>query len=190
MKKTGIIFAGLYMYLAFVVTMLPVLMMMAGVSLPPAFDQWLDSNYPGAAVCVFITVTLAFFIAGAVSAVLSPRRSRISAAESIALMKTQMVMRFVQIPGYALTFALGVLFLLTVFTAGFSLFFLILDLASIIITGLFSIPVYSALYRNGLITLKKAAGYSLLSFVFCADVIVSVLCYRQVNALRMKDRKS
>lgn len=74
---------------------------------------------------------------------------------------------------------------MTIFTAGFSLFLLILDSASILITGLFSIPVYAVLYKNGQISRGRAIGYSVLSFVFCADVIVSVLCYRQV-----KDRKN
>lgn len=79
--------------------------------------------------------------------------------------------------------AASLLFLLAIFTFGFSLFFLLLDSLSILITGLFSVPVYVSLYKNGLIGKKQVLCCGLLSFVFCADVVVSVLCYRQVSGV-------
>lgn len=51
--------------------------------------------------------------------------------------------------------AASLLFLLAIFTFGFSLFFLLLDSLSILITGLFSVPVYVSLYKNGLIGKKQ-----------------------------------
>ncbi len=184
MKKRWIIIAGLYLYLEFMATMLPVLMMMAGIKFPLVVDQWVESNWLGTAVWLFIISTLILLVIGIVSAVFYVRRPTVSARESVSLLKTQMIMRLIQIPGYVICFVLAVLFLMTIFTAGFSLFLLILDSASILVTGLFSIPVYTALYKNGQISRGRAIGYSVLSFVFCADVIVSVLCYRQVRDLK------
>jgi len=181
MKKRWIVIAGLYLYLEFTLTMFPVLLMMAGIKLPPAMDQWAESNWLGTAVWLFIISTLILLVIGIVSAVFFVRRPAVSAREGVSLLKTQMIMRLIQIPGYVICFALAVLFLMTIFTVGFSLFLLILDSASILITGLFSIPVYAALYKNGQISKRRAIGYSVLSFVFCADVVVSVFCYRQVN---------
>ena len=68
-----------------------------------------------------------------------------------------------------------------IFTMGFSIYFVILGSASILITGLFSIPVYTSLYKNELINKDRMICYCILSFVFCADVVVAVRCYRQVK---------
>lgn len=184
MKKRWIIIGGLYLYLEFMATMLPVLMMMAGVSLPPVMDQWISTNWLGTSIGLFIVPTLMLLVIGAVFAAVSVKRSSVSARESVSLLKTQMIVRLIQIPGYVICFALALLFLMTIFTAGFSLFLLILDSASIMITGLFSIPVYAALYKNGQISRRRAIVYSALAFVFCADVVVSVFCYKKVKDLK------
>jgi hypothetical protein len=184
MKKRWIIIGGLYLYLEFMATILPVLMMMAGVSLPPVMDQWISTNWLGTSIGLFIVPTLMLLVIGAVFAAVSVKRSSVSARESVSLLKTQMIVRLIQIPGYVICFALALLFLMTIFTAGFSLFLLLLGSASILITGLFSIPVYTALYKNGQISRGRAIVYSALAFVFCADVVVSVFCYRQVKDLK------
>lgn len=181
MKKYWVVIAGLYLYPEFLVVMLPMLMSWAGVALPPALDAWMTTNYLLTAVLLFIVPTLILLGAGLVVVALSLKRPPISVSESIALMRTQMIMRLVQIPGYILIFAVSILFLMFIFTFGFSIFFLLMDTASIMITGLFSLPVYSSLYRNGLIWRKQAICYSFLSFIFCADVVASVMCYKQIQ---------
>ncbi len=181
MKKCWIIIAAVYLYPEFLIVMLPMLLSWTGIVLPSAVDEWMTANYLLTAIWLFLVPTLILLAAGLLIAALSWKRPPISASESVALMRTQMIMRLVQIPGYVLILVAAVLFLLFVFTVGFSIFFLILDAASIMITGLFSIPVYASLYRNGLIGRKQSACYSILSFIFCADVIVSIMCYRQVK---------
>ncbi len=183
MKKCWVVIAGLYLYPEFLAAMLPMLLSWTGAALPSAIDEWMTSDYLLAAVLFFIVPTLLLLGAGLIIAVSSLKRPPMSASESAALMKTQMIMRLVQIPGYVLILVVSILFLLFLFTAGFSAYFLILDTASILITGLFSLPVYSSLYRNGLIGRKQAVCYGILSFIFCADVVVSVLCWRQIQAI-------
>ena len=187
MKKRWIIIAGLYLYPEFLVVMLPMLLSWTGAALPYAVDEWLTANYLLTALLLFLVPTLILLVSGFLIAASSLKNSPMSRSESVALMKTQMIMRFVQIPGYILILVISLLFLLFVFTIGFSIYFLILDTASIMITGLLSIPVYSSLHRNGLIGQKQAVCYSILSFVFCADVVVSIICYRQVKAERIID---
>lgn len=181
MKKYWIVIAGLYLYPEFLVVMLPMLLSWTGVALPPAVDEWLTANYLFTAVLLFLVPTLLLLGAGLLIAVFSLKRAPASASESIALMRTQMIMRLVQIPGYILILVVSLLFLLSLFTAGFSAYFLIMDTASVMITGLFSLPVYLSLYRNGLIGQKQAVCYSILSFLFCADVAASILCCRQIR---------
>lgn len=187
MKKRWIIIAGAYLYPEFLVVMLPMLLSWTGVALPPAVDEWLDSGYLLSAILLFLVPTLILLALGFRNAALSLKRPPMPVSESVALMRTQMTMRLVQIPGYILILVVSILFLLFIFTVGFSIYFLILDTASIMITGLFSIPVYSSLYRNGLIGQKQAVCYSVLSFIFCADVVVSIICYRQVKTERIMD---
>ena len=181
MKKFWIVIAGLYLYPEFLVVMLPMLLSWTDIVLPSAMDEWLTANYLFTAILLFIVPTLILFGAGFLSVISSLNRSPMSIPESVALMKTQLIMRLVQIPGYILILIVSILFLISIFTAGFSVFFLIMDTASIMITGLFSIPVYVSLYRNGLIGQKQMICYMILSFFFCADVVVSILCYRQIS---------
>ena len=165
-KKYWIIIAGLYLYPEFLVVMLPMLLSWTGVVLPSAMDEWLTSNYLFTTILFFIVPTLILLGSGFLITSLSLKRSPMSIPESIALMRTQLIMRLVQIPGYILIFIVSILFLMFLLTAGFSVFFLIMDTASIMITGLFSIPVYSSLYRNGLIGQKQVICYIILSFFF------------------------
>ncbi len=181
MRKCWVVIAGLYLYPEFLIVMLPMLLSWTGVVLPAAMDEWLTANYLLAAIFLFVVPTLILLGAGLLISALSLKRPQISASESIALMRTQMIMRLVQIPGYIMVFAVSLLFLMFIFTAGFSVYFLIMDTASIMITGLFSIPVYTSLYRNGLIGQKRAICCMILSFFFCADVIASIMCYRQIQ---------
>lgn len=181
MKKRWIIIAGVYLYPEFLVGMLPMLLSWTGVTLPYAVDEWLTANYLLTAILLFLVPTLILLVSGFLAAVSSLKQPPMPLLESVALMRTQMIIRLAQIPGYILILVASILFLLFVFTFGFSIFFLMLDTASIMITGLFSIPVYSSLHRNGLIGRKQAVCYSILSFVFCADVVVSIICYKQVK---------
>lgn len=187
MKKRWIIIAGVYLYPEFLVVMLPMLLSWTGVALPPAVDKWMDSDYLLSAILLFLVPTLILLVSGFLAAVSSLKQPPMPLLESVALMRTQMIIRLAQIPGYILILVASILFLLFVFTFGFSIFFLMLDTASIMITGLFSISVYSSLYKNGLIERKQAICYSLLSFVFCADVVVSIMCYRQMKTERIMD---
>ncbi len=181
MRKCWIVIAGLYLYPEFLIVMLPMLLSWTGVALPAAMDEWLTANYLSAAIILFVVPTLILLGAGLLITALSLKRPKISASESIALMRTHMIMRLVQIPGYIMVFAVSLLFLMSIFTVGFSVYFFIMDTASIMITGLLSIPVYTSLYRNGLIGQKQAVCCMILSFFFCADVVASIMCYRQIQ---------
>lgn len=182
MKKVRIIIAGLYLYFEFLVVMLPMLLSWTGVDLPSNVDNWMSSSYLYTAVLLFCIPTLILLVSGVLCAISSLKKPPVPPSESIALMKTQMVMRLMQIPGYVVVFAIACIFFMFIFTFGFSIFFIIMDSASIMITGLFSIPVYVSLYKNGLIERKQMFCYCLLSFVFCADLGVSIACYNHVKA--------
>ena len=96
---------------------------------------------------------------------------------TISLAKTAMIMKLAQIPAYVLIFVLGAVFVITIFTIPFSIILFLIDCLSVFITGLFVISSVIATIRNNTFTLKEVIWVILLQFVFCADVISSVIFY-------------
>ena len=98
-------------------------------------------------------------------------------ARQIALIN--MIIKLAQIPAYVAVFLLGIVCLLGIFTIGFVLFFILYDCLSIFLSGMIG---FSAVRRcrkesgEGSL-LWTAAG--ILQFVFCADVVCSVIVYKK-----------
>ena len=102
-----------------------------------------------------------------------------SESEAIDLAKLQMIMRLVQIPAYAVIFFVGVIGTMLIFMILLSMALYILDVISIAVTGLSSVPVYYILEDAGLISKKRRIIYTICGFLFGMDVIVACLCYIQ-----------
>ena len=96
---------------------------------------------------------------------------------TISLAKTAMIMKLAQIPAYVLIFALGAVFVITIFTIPFTIILFLIDWLSVFITGLFVISSVITTISNNTFTLKQVIWVILLQFVFFADVISSVIFY-------------
>ena len=99
-------------------------------------------------------------------------------------------MKLVQVPAYVLIFALGAVFVMTIFTIPFSIGLFVIDCLSVFMTGLFVISSVIATIRNNTFTLKEVIWVILLQFVFCADVISSVVFYiklKRANQQQMRN---
>ena len=59
--------------------------------------------------------------------------------DAISLAKTAMIMKLAQVPAYVLVFALGALFVITIFTVPISIGLFVIDCLSVFMTGLFVI---------------------------------------------------
>ena len=97
--------------------------------------------------------------------------------DAISLAKTAMIMKLAQVPAYVLIFALGAVFVITIFTIPFSIGLFVIDCLSVFMTGLFVVSSVIATIKNNTFTLKEVIWVILLQFVFCADVISSVVFY-------------
>ena len=97
--------------------------------------------------------------------------------DAISLAKTAMIMKLAQVPAYVLIFALGAVFVITIFTIPFTIGLFVIDCLSVFMTGLFAISAVIATIRNNTFTHKEVIWVILLQFVFCADVIASVVFY-------------
>ena len=97
--------------------------------------------------------------------------------DAISLAKTAMIMKLVQVPAYVLIFALGAVFVITIFTIPFSIGLFVIDCLSVFMTGLFVVSSVIATIKSNTFTLKEVIWVILLQFVFCADVISSIVFY-------------
>ena len=179
--KAPIIIAGLYIYMEFFTIVLPFAASRLGGWLPDNVSEWLDSNYLIMGISILIIPTILLLVMGIAYAVYGIKKSgEISDDEGISLIRTQMIMRVVQIPCYVAVFVAAVICILTIFTIRFTLLLGVGDCISIVITGMVSIPVYAILKQSGRISRRRMLIYSILSFVFCADLIVTAVCYNTV----------
>lgn len=99
-----------------------------------------------------------------------------------ALARTHLTVKLIQIPAYCFNFILGVFAALMILTIGITIAMFLFDIAYIVITGLFAIATFHNMKREGIISRKTQFLYSVLSFVFCVDLIIAILGYRNSKA--------
>ncbi|HBV84846.1 MAG: hypothetical protein OSJ73_03295 [Lachnospiraceae bacterium] len=95
--------------------------------------------------------------------------------------KIIMIIKIIQIPAYLFIFVAGVMCLFTIFTVGISFVLLILDGASIILSGLIGVFVVRRCYADRILTNTEMVIHSILQFVFCLDVVSAIIVFRKVK---------
>ena len=168
MKKAVVIIDGLFVYL--VVCLLA--MIISDTGSIDIVDCMKIALYSGAFLGV---ITLIWMIVNCL------KTCRIGPREAVSLAKVQMIMRFIQIPGYIAIFLLGVLLFFSLFGAVFAMILAFVDVISIALTGIASISVYVHLLKNNLITKTEFIIFSVLSFIYVIDVVAAAICYNKVK---------
>lgn len=105
---------------------------------------------------------------------------------ALSLAKFAMIIKLAQVPAYLCIFVLGVIFTITVFTIPFSIGLFVIDCLSVFITGLFVISSVITATRNDIFKLKEFFWVIPLQFIFCADVISSIVLYMKLKGLNDK----
>ena len=105
------------------------------------------------------------------------------------LSRTQMVMRIIQVPFYVAIFLIAVACLITIFTFAVSIVLAVIDLISIITTGMCSVAVYYQMRTKGLISQREQVVYSILGFVYIADVVVAIVAFARARKIWKEIRK-
>lgn len=133
-------------------------------------------------VLYLILVLIVFYIIAFISAIVVSIRNIILKQNPQTLLKMNMIIKLIHVPAYVLIFFAGLLSVLTIFTMGFSIAFFVLDCMTIFLTGIIGLfGLIRSLIENKL-PQKTVIFYSILQFVFCFDVISSILIYKKVNA--------
>ena len=96
-------------------------------------------------------------------------------AKKVAL--ANMIVKLIQIPAYIVTFLLGAIFILTVFTYALSFLLVLFDCLTIILTGLTGACVAIRSYKEQKTTIAFSVANGILQFIFCADVVCCILLF-------------
>ena len=142
----------------------------------PFFNYIMESVFDGNALYLIAALFLYCILTGMLSIVCF-FVSIYKKWDAISLAKTAMIMKLVQVPAYVLILALGAVFVITIFTIPFSIGLFVIDCLSVFMTGLFVASSVIATIKSNTFTLKEVIWVILLQFIFCADVISSVVFY-------------
>lgn len=88
-----------------------------------------------------------------------------------------MMVKLIQIPAYVLIFILGLIFMLTVFTYAFSIFFVLFDCLAIFLSGLTGVACVVRCYAEGKASKPFSIINGILQFFFCIDVVSAVVVF-------------
>ena len=97
--------------------------------------------------------------------------------DSLSVARAAMIIKLVQIPAYVSIFILGVLLLISIFTIPFTIALFLVDCLSVFMTGLLVISSVITATRSNTLAFKQVFWVILLQFIFCADVVASVVFY-------------
>ncbi|MBR4830554.1 MAG: hypothetical protein IKZ96_02155 [Bacilli bacterium] len=93
--------------------------------------------------------------------------------------KSNMIVKLVNIPAYIVLFLTSIACLFTIFTFIISFLLGIFGYICLIMTGLYAISSYKKLKDNNIISKKEFIIYSILSFIYISDIVVSIIAYKK-----------
>lgn len=145
------------------------------------FFRWIMESVFDSNALYLIAALLLYYILAVVLSIVCFVVSIYAKWDALSLAKTAMIIKLVQIPAYLLIFVFGFMFLITIFTMPFSIGLFMLNCLSMFMTGLLVIASATSAIRNHIFSLKEILWVILLQFVFCADVISSVVFYNKLK---------
>ena len=104
--------------------------------------------------------------------------------DELYLAKVAMITKLIQIPSYIVIFVLGVFFTITIFTFVFSILMFFFDYLTLIMTGLINSAAVINASRKKAVSFGKNIWIIILQFVFCADVVASIIFYIKIKNIR------
>lgn len=128
-------------------------------------------------LCLILLVII--WAVALVCAVSTCAASLIRKWDFVELCRVNLLIKTISIPAYLFIFIFGIVCMLTIFTFAISVILMDLDVMSIILSGLIGISAVKRSYDNEAISAGEMVLYSILQFVFCADVIVSIIVFHK-----------
>ena len=101
--------------------------------------------------------------------------------DALSTAKTAMLIKLIQIPAYIMIFVLGVAMTIAIWTIPFTIALFWIDCLCLFLT---SLPVISSIIcavRHGTMKFQEVIWVIILQFVFCADVVASIIYYKKLK---------
>lgn len=130
---------------------------------------------------IMISVLLAYCIIAAALSIICFAVSIRKDWDALSLAKSALIIKLIQVPAYIAIFVLGLMFAITIFTFAFSIFFILIDCLTLALTGLLTVSSVINAVKNGTIRIKEVIWVIILQFVFCADVVASIIYYKKLR---------
>ena len=141
-----------------------------------AFMNVLSEDYYNIALLGLLIIAVIYnlysFIIVIVNAV-QGAKGKMTAREAA---RMNLIIKGVQIPAYILHFILGFMGLaLSVWGIGFILWAILIDLLTILLTGISSIGCSIRMHKEGILSTAAAIFMGIGSFIYCADVVIAIV---------------
>jgi len=102
--------------------------------------------------------------------------------DPVKILKINMIIKLIQIPAYIIIFIISLMSLITIFTMGISLLLIIFDCMAIFLTGLIGLSGIIRGFIDKKLTLSDTIVYSIFQFIFCLDILFSILAYKKIKS--------
>ncbi|MBR4350758.1 MAG: hypothetical protein IKP98_00815 [Bacilli bacterium] len=99
--------------------------------------------------------------------------------------KSNMIVKLISIPAYIIIFITCIVCLMTIFTFIISFLLAIFSYICLIMTGLYAVSTYKKLKDKNVITKKEFIIFSILSFIYISDIIVSIIAYKKQKKIML-----
>ena len=143
-------------------------------------NTFMDTVFNNNGLYVLLALILLYIIA-LVCSIIIFITSIVFQRSSQQLLHINMIIKIIHIPAYILIFLFGLLCLLTIFSAGITIVLMILDIMTIFLTGLIGlVGIIRSVIENKL-SKKTAIIYAIFQFIFCVDVISSIIIYKKIK---------
>ncbi|MDO4260666.1 MAG: hypothetical protein Q4C82_01190 [Eubacteriales bacterium] len=128
-------------------------------------------------LCLLILVVIWF--AACICAVSTCAVSLRKKWDFVELCRINMLIKTISIPAYLFVFLVGTVCMLTVFTFAISVLLMMFDAMAIVLSGFIGISAVKRSYDHKAISAGEMFLYGILQFIFCVDVIASIILFRK-----------
>lgn len=133
---------------------------------------------------VCLAALFLFWIAGLICAVSVCVSGILRKRDAFGMIRTVMLIKVISIPAYIVIFIVGTLCMLTIFTFGISIFLMLFDAMSIFLSGTVGVAAVKRAHDEKVISVGEAVLHGILQFLFCADVVSSLILFCKAKRVR------
>lgn len=136
----------------------------------------------GVDVGIFLLATLFFLhFMALICSIVTFITSIVKKRDGRELLRLSMVIKLLQIPAYLFMFFAGLALFITIFTIPISFALFIFCCMTIFLTGLIGLGGIIRSFKENNLSITESVVYGFLQFIFCIDVISSIILYKKVK---------